>query len=73
MSEASRIIDKCDLDIQNLGLFEDSIHIECHYNLIPQVNKLLVQHGIAVEQLIPDLSLESFFLSIMKNNEHTDA
>jgi ABC-type multidrug transport system ATPase subunit len=53
------------LDIQNLTIKENTIFFSCTRSIIPEVNTHLVSKGFKVESISPDLSLESFFLSII--------
>jgi hypothetical protein len=53
------------LDIQNLTIKENTIFFSCSRGIIPEVNTHLVSKGFKVESISPDLSLESFFLSII--------
>lgn len=55
------------IQMDNCLVVGDRIIISCYRNLIPEINKFLVEKGVNVYHLSPDKSLESFFLSFTKS------
>ena len=47
-----------------------TVQLRLHHNQVPDLNKYLVENGIAITALTPRHSLEAYFLSLTTPNQH---